>query len=113
VADNGKLTYHTEFGDPQPPDDRLARIADAARKAAEEHPEHQDADQLIVIISGLTDTNPAFAQGSGLFADGYEDLAEIIDTLIQNIEALYEAKTGRPTSVMVRRLEDVYKPSTS
>jgi hypothetical protein len=112
VADNGKLTYHTE-GAGQPPDDRLARIADAARKAAEAHPEHRDGDQLIVVISGPTDTNPAFEQGSGLFADGYEDLAEIIGTLVQNIEALYEAQTGRPTSVSLRRLEDVYKPSTS
>ena len=72
-----KLTSDRHYGDE--PHTRLTRLADAAIKAVENHPEHADDLRVIILISD--------EQRGGMVLHGYEDHAEAIADLLGHTEA--------------------------
>jgi hypothetical protein len=65
------------------PVDRLTRLADAAIKATEGHPEHHEDDKVIVFLDD--------GKRAGLVLGGYEDDTEAMVDLLMHIKAIFEA----------------------
>jgi len=107
--------------DAQPPDDRLARIADTGRKAMAADPEWDDDIKLIISVSGVREGGK---EGGGMFVSGYEvdeedkarlenvpeelqqTMAEqlvsahVVAVLMEHVEALLTQVTGLPVRVI-------------
>jgi hypothetical protein len=80
----------------QDPQERLTRIAQAASSAAEDHPEADGGEIVIVMIRDTGTGRQAIAlSGAG---DQAEGINEVIGMLLANVEALCRS-IGRPFSV--------------